>query len=236
MRARHALTAACAALLLAACSAGEQAAPAQPGAEGAPAPVADGAEGETATPPATTDEAAQPSADSTDSAQVEAPGSPTPANPPSDSSARDARLDGFGPLRLGMTTAEAEAAWPGLFEGMANATSRNSCFHVSGGLSHFGMMFDGGRFVRYGGSNDDIAAPGGGRRGMPEAELQALYKNALDVRQDPQVKARKWLTLDTSGVAPSRLVFVLRQDNTVNEWLVGLRPQIDYDAGCEDAG
>lgn len=151
--------------------------------------------------------------------------------------ATDTRFDGFGPLRLGMTTREAEEAWPGLLSTAAGALQRGGCFHVPvEGLSHFALMFDGGRFVRYGGSNDAVAAPGGGRRGMAEAALRTLYHDALAERPDRFAPGGKLLSIEASGVAPSRLVFVLRPDGVVNEWRVGLRPQVDCEEGCEDAG
>ena len=151
-----------------------------------------------------------------------------------------ARLDGFGPLRLGMSVDEAERAWPGLFASLPGGPPQTGCFHANGaghgGPPYFAYMFDGGRFVRYGGSNEDIAAPGGGRRGMREARLRALYHGALAQAPDPFAEGGKLLSIEASGVAPSKLVFVVRPDGVVNEWRVGLHPQVDYASACEDAG
>lgn len=212
--------AACAAVALAACDAGPANEAARETGTAAPAPQAPARD----TAPA-----------------VRPPASPAPAAPaPKDDApvaSGDARLDGFGPLRLGMPAAEAEAAWPGLLDGTGRGTTRRDCFHASvPGHSHFALMFDGGRFVRYGGSPDDLVAPGGGRRGMREAELQALYGNALQSKPDRFAPGGKLLSTQASGVAPSKVVFVLRPDGVVNEWRVGLSPQIDYDEGCESAG
>lgn len=149
---------------------------------------------------------------------------------------RDARLDGFGPLRFGMTTAQAKAAWPGLFAGVQAAASRRDCFHVGTGLPYFTLMFEGGRFVRYDAGDESVAAPGGGRRGTGEADVQALYRNALASRADRFAPGGKLLSMQTRGVAPSKLVFMLRPDGVVDEWRVGLLPQADYDEGCESAG
>lgn len=186
--------------------------------------------------PSTPTDAAGPASPASSTAQPAPKPAPQTSAPVPSSVAPEARLDGFGPLRLGMTTAEAGAAWPGLFDAVADAGARRDCFHVSGALSHFGLMFDGGRFVRYGGANDDVVAPGGGRRGMPEAELQAFYHDALQAAPDRFVRGGRLLSLDASGIAPSRLVFVLRPDGVVNEWRVGLGPQVDYDEGCEGHG
>lgn len=182
-------------------------------------------------------------------AKVDATAASTPADasaveaseqPPAgalETDARVARLDGFGALKLGMSVAESAAAWPDLFAGTPRALERQRCFHVPvEDVSHFALMFDGGRFVRYGGSPDNVAAPGGGRRGMPEADLRGLYRDAFEETPDRFAPGGKRLALDASGVAPSRLVFLLRPDGVVNEWHVGLHPQIDYPSACEDAG
>lgn len=169
-------------------------------------------------------------------APADAPSGSGVQTPSIDEPRQSARLDGFGPLRLGMQAAEVEAAWPGLFSGMQGAASRRDCFHVGAGdLSHFAMMFDQGRFVRYGGASDEASAPGGGKHGMAEAELRALYRDGLQSKPDRFAPGGKILSLDASGVAPSRLVFVLRPDGVVNEWYVGLTPHIDYEEGCENA-
>jgi hypothetical protein len=186
--------------------------------EAAPAP-------EGAAMPATTSPSVLPPAPDTIGAQVD------PAV-----SQRDARLDGFGPLRLGMTAAQAEAAWPGLFARMQGVASRRDCFHVSTGLPYSTVMFEGGRFVRFDAGDESIAAPGGGRRGVGEAELQALHGNALVSSADRFAPGGKLLSIQAGGVAPSKLVFVLRPDGVVDEWRVGLLPQADYDEGCESAG
>lgn len=169
------------------------------------------------------------------------PAEPAPGSPATPAAPREAtaRFDGFGPLTLGMTIAEAGRAWPGLFASLPGAPPARGCFHADaaghGGPGSFAFMFDGGRFVRYGGSNEDIAAPGGGRRGMREAGLRMLYRDALDEAPDRFAQGGKRLAIEASGVAPSKLVFVVRPDGVVNEWRVGLLPQADYDAACEDA-
>lgn len=148
-----------------------------------------------------------------------------------------ARFDGFGPLRLGMTTREAVQAWPGLYAERPDRIDARGCDYaqVPGGLEYFTLMFDGGRLVGYGGSNDAVTAPGGGRRAMREAELRTLYRNGLQEAPDRFAPGGKRLWIDASGVAPSRLVFLVRPDGVVNEWRVGLHPQVDYEQGCEDA-
>jgi hypothetical protein len=149
----------------------------------------------------------------------------------------DARLDGFGPLTLGMDMTAAGQAWPGVFDRLPRMPE-GICFHASpAGLAYFSLMFDDGKFVRYDVSSDDLVAPGGGRRGMGEAQLQALYGNSLRAAPHRFAKGGKYLSLDASGVAPSRLVFETDAKGIVSEWRVGLSPHADYTEGCEsDSG
>lgn len=146
-----------------------------------------------------------------------------------------ARLDGFGPLRLGMDAAEASRAWPGLLDAAPGA-ARGACVSVNPvgvDLPYFTLMFDDGRFVRCETSNDTLVAPGGGRRGMDEAALQMKYHDALATAPSRFARGGKVLALDTSGVAPSRLVFEIDGSGKVTEWRVGLHPQVDYTEACE---
>lgn len=195
----------------------------------------------TPTAPAASDTAAvaqagQRVADAESSAAPMTPAAPAAGDASDPSPAQgDARLDGFGPLRLGMTGAEAQAAWPGLLAAMPDGATRKDCFHANvPGRSYFALMFDGGRFVRYGGSPDDLAAPGGGRRGMDEAALRTRYGDALQASPDRFAPGGKVLAVQPRG-AGAKLVFVLRPDGAVNEWYVGLPPQIDFEEGCESA-
>ena len=215
----------CVALALAACGEREQAGGAVPPPATAPAPPPARPEGAPASPAPDGD--AAPARDAVPA---------VPPVPPAPSAQGDARIDGFGPLRLGMSGAQAEAAWPGLLGAMPDGTTRKDCFHANvPGRSYLALMFDGGRFVRYGGSPEELAAPGGGRRGMAEAALRARYGDAMQERPDRFARGGKVLATQPAGAA-SKLVFVLRPDGVVNEWYVGLPPQVEFDAGCESAG
>ena len=167
-------------------------------------------------------------------AGLASPQAPAPA--PADTGKRlDARLDGFGSLTLGMPMTAAGQAWPGLFDSLPRM-AEGVCFNADPGgvaLPYFSVMFDDGKFVRYDTSNDTLVAPGGGKRGMSEVRLQMLYANALQAAPHRFVKGGKYLSLDTSGVAPSRLVFETDAKGLVSEWHVGLLPYADYTEGCE---
>lgn len=147
-----------------------------------------------------------------------------------------ARLDGYGPLRFGMAPDEMSAAWGGDLAGGLPEDGPEGCYHLNAigddAQPYLALMVDGGKFVRYSTAGDVLLAPGGGRRGMTEAELQALYGNSLQASPHEYVEGGKYLAFDTSGVAPSRLVFEVDARGRVTGWRVGLSPQVDYVEGC----
>lgn len=197
--------------------------------EPAPAPTATAPAEPTApaTPPASTPPAATPATDT--------PEAPSATNAP-DGDRDLARLDGYGPLRFGMTVEEMRQAWSATLHGAPPEGGAEACYYLNvvgdGATPYLTFMLDGGRFVRYEVSNDALLAPGGGRRGMTEAELQALYEDALKASPHEYVDGGKYLAFDTSGVAPSRLVFETDAQGRATEWRVGLSPQVDYVEGC----
>jgi len=195
------------------------------------------------------DEAAAPMApagDAVEATPASAPPAATPAGndgqeamsaPATPDGDRDlARLDGYGPLRFGMSVDEMRSAWGATLHGDPPDGGPDACYYLNvvgaGATPYLAFMLDGGRFVRYDVSNDVLLAPGGGRRGMTEAELQALYKGSLQASPHEYVEGGKYLAFDTSGVAPSRLVFETDAQGRVTEWRVGLSPQVDYVEGC----
>jgi hypothetical protein len=160
---------------------------------------------------------------------------PPPANALAPSG--PARMDGYGELDFGMTAEEAKAAWTqGKLEGAAPKGDPEACFFLGPAgqptVAHLAFMFENDLFVRYSAENDDMAAPGGGRRGMTEAELQKLYANALKATPHKYVEGGKYLAIEASGVAPSKLVFETGADGKVTGWRVGVTPQVDYVEGC----
>lgn len=169
----------------------------------------------------------------------QSPASPAPARPADavpDGDRALARLDGYGPLRFGMTPDEMSAAWGADLQGGLPEDGPEGCYHLSAvgddGRPFLSFMVDGGRFVRYGTDSDALLAPGGGRRGMTGAELQALYGNSLQAAPHAYVDGGRYLAFDASGVAPSRLVFETDAQGRVSGWRVGLPPQVDYVEGC----
>ncbi|RDZ27578.1 lectin [Lysobacter silvisoli] len=145
------------------------------------------------------------------------------------------RMDGYGDLRLGMSTDEAKQAWGGELNGKPSDDPA-ACYYLwpkSAKLPRdFALMIEAGKFVRYDVGTANEAAPGGGKVGMDEAALRALYRDGLEETPHKYVEGGKVLSIAASGVAPSKLVFELDAAGKVTAWRVGLLPQADYVEGC----
>jgi hypothetical protein len=183
-------------------------------------------------------DAAAPAPEATAAADATAPADATRARGTLDTiaPAGDARIDGYGPLEFGMTAEEARAAWTaGSLEGEAPAGDPMACFHLSpagqAAPSDLAFMFENDLLVRYSASSD-IEAPGGGRRGMDEAALQALYQDALVASPHKYIEGGQYLSVQTPEPSPAKLVFALDADGNVTEWRAGVAPQVDYVEGC----
>lgn len=143
-----------------------------------------------------------------------------------------ARYDGYGDMRFGMTEGEARKAWGGALDGESGA----GCHYLNPAWekapSYFAFMFDGGRFVRYDVGNDKEIAPGGGRRGMTEAQIDAAYPGRVAKSPHKYVDGGKYLRVKADDGSDGVLVFETDAAGKVSEWHAGLAPQVDWIEGC----
>jgi hypothetical protein len=145
-----------------------------------------------------------------------------------------AQFNGYGDLRFGMDRAAFDHAWGGKLNDSTPAAG-SSCFYrrpVSvKQLADFSFMFEGGHFVRYDIGTIKETAPGGGKVGMSEAQIRALYGSNLDEQPHKYVDGAKYLRVKAHE-GDSVLVFDTGADEKVTRWHVGVPPQVDYVEGC----
>lgn len=186
-------------------------------------PAADGAADDAAAPPVDAAPATPPPAGAD-------PAAPTPASDAPGSGL--ARYDGYGDMRFGMGEAEARAAWGGALNGEPS----DECHYFSPAWEHvpsyFAFMVDGGRFVRYDVGNDREVAPGGGRLGMTEAEIDAAYPGRVAKSPHKYVDGGKYLRVPADDGSDGVLVFETDASGKVTGWRAGLAPQVDWIEGC----
>ena len=147
---------------------------------------------------------------------------------------RQASFAGYGDVKFGTAAADMETAWGGKLDEVGKDINADCYFMTPAWVktpAEFNFMVSEGKFARVGTDSAKYAAPGGGKVGMTEAALQALYDNGLTASPHAYTDG-KYLSINASGVAPTRLVFETDEKGIVTEWRVGVTPEVDYVEGC----
>ena len=143
-----------------------------------------------------------------------------------------ARWQGFGDMRFGMDEASFRKAWGGDLKGGAEVGSDCAMYAPVWAKPPFELTFmlEHDRFVRYDVRGDKETAPGGGKVGMPKADVMALYAGKVKqwaYKYDPSASVFR-----VDGESGAVLIFDIGADGKVKAWRVGVPPQIDYVEGC----
>ncbi|MCY7354722.1 MAG: lectin [Lysobacter sp.] len=155
-----------------------------------------------------------------------------PATPPV-ADAGDSRFDGYGDMRFGMSAEEAKKAWGGELNGAPGAGE--VCYFLSPKWvktpAEFAFMVENDKFVRYSTESSKFVAPGGGKIGMTADEIKQLYSGRVEEQNHKYEQGGKYLRVkDTAGSGV--VLFETNAAGTVDEWRVGVPPQVDYVEGC----
>ena len=187
---------------------------------------------------------AEASAPAKDTATATAPAdadlAPTsPADPRTDS---PARLDGFGGARLGASIADVRSGFGTPLQVMnLGATGKplpaednnDECYYLHPqDAKEPRLMIEGRKLVRYEVFSPAIVAPGGGKVGMTLGELQLLYPERADLGPDKYDEQAQHLRVRPAQESAAIIDFALGADGKVDQWRVGLTPQVDYVEGC----
>jgi len=139
-------------------------------------------------------------------------------------------LDGFGPVRIGMTEAEAREAVSDLTIGTDRETDPACYFLNSPGDRSVSFMIERGRVVRI-----DIDDPhhwtlSGVHIGTTEAEAQAVYRGRLRVQPHKYDRTGHYLILTSSD---GKSALVLETDGKrVTSMRAGAKPAVEYVERC----
>ena len=178
--------------------------------------------------------AAQPPAAATTPTPVNAPQTPAPAPAATFAdSMTDARFDGYGDMRFGMTAAEATKAWGGELTSLG--TDGELCYYLTPKwvkrAAEFAFMVEDDRFVRYSTDSAKMIAPGGGKVGMTTAQIEALYPGRIE-RLPHKYTDGQYLRIKDTADAKRAVLFETDAKGTVTNWRAGVAPQVDYVEGC----
>jgi hypothetical protein len=151
--------------------------------------------------------------------------------------ARVLRHDGFGPLRVGMTAAEAEAALGHFrlipFNPGAPADSMACGYAESDRLpAGVKVMMEGARVVRVDVVSGDAATAEGARIGDTEARVQQLYPGRVTVGPHKYTDGH-YLTVRPAQASDTTHLMVFETDGqTVLRYRGGRKPQVEYVESC----
>lgn len=157
-----------------------------------------------------------------------APGTSSAASPASDSTVTE---HGLGPLRVGMTLAEARTALGGAFVVPVESDTM-SCDYATwrGGPRGVHVMIDSGRVARVEVDSVGIATGAGARVGDSEERIRSLYPGRVTVTPHKYVEGH-YLTVNATGDSSSAIVFETEKGR-VTRYRAGRRPAVEYVEGC----
>ena len=139
---------------------------------------------------------------------------------------------GIANLRVGMTVAEAQAAYP-TFKAAPSADG-GSCTYATldGWPAGIGVMIDAGKVVRVEIRRGNFATSTGARIGDTEEKIKSLYPGQVTVSPHKYTDGH-YLTVAPTAEADSanRIIFETDGRNVVN-YRAGVRPQVAYVEGC----
>jgi hypothetical protein len=143
---------------------------------------------------------------------------------------------GYGPLRAGMTLAEARSA---LGDSLSiSAPSDSICDHVAPAFAKgedpsVDFMIEEGRIVRIEVGDSTVATAAGARVGDARTRIEALYKGRVRVQPHKYTDGH-YLIVPLGPGADSlfRLVFETDEKGKVLNYRSGLYPQVEWVEGC----
>ena len=162
-----------------------------------------------------------------------APVTSTPASPPSASPAYTVTEHGIGPLKAGMTFAEADAALGGALLVPAGVDTTGCDYLVwEGGPSGVQVMFDEHRIARVDVDTAGIATAAGARVGDDEARIKRLYPGRVTVTPH-KYEDGHYLTVTPPAPADSRFRIIFETaGGRVTRYRAGMMPSVEYVEGC----
>lgn len=162
-----------------------------------------------------------------------APAETTRATPPA-SGAPVLSPDGIGPLRVGMTFAEADAALGAKLDVKDEyGNGLDACnYGSSTALPGVAVMVEGGRVARFDIRDSSIRSDRGVGEGDPATAVQAAYPDGLKREPHKYVEAPghylEWYNADrTRGIR-----YEIGQDGRVSNMYAGAVPNVGYVEGC----
>jgi len=162
-----------------------------------------------------------------------APTTPVPAAPTPASPSYTVTEHGIGPLRAGMTFADADAALGGALLVPVGIDTTGCDYLVwSGGPSGVHVMFDQHRIARIDVDTASIATAAGARVGDDEARIKRLYPGQVTVTPH-KYEDGHYLTVTPRAPTDKQLRIIFETvGGRVTRYRAGMMPSVAYVEGC----
>lgn len=139
---------------------------------------------------------------------------------------------GLGPIIIGMTPEQANAAVGGALELPQGITPLGCDYAFPRAEADLGFMIEQGQIVRVDVRRPDIRTALGAGVGDTEARLEALYDGRLQVSPQQHARGHYLAVLPADTIAhPHRIIFETEQ-GMVTAIRAGRLPQVQYLEGC----
>ncbi|MGI8807963.1 MAG: hypothetical protein ACR2KK_09010 [Acidimicrobiales bacterium] len=149
------------------------------------------------------------------------------------SASSTADLRGVGPVRVGMTLAEASAAAGRRIVAKPAPSPECGFADPEGGPEGVSFMVVSGRIVRVDVAGGPVKTLSGAGVGDTEPQVQARYSNRLQSSPHKYVPAGRYLTLVPTDAADSGFRLIFETDGTkVTRFRVGKQPEVSFIEGC----
>jgi hypothetical protein len=156
----------------------------------------------------------------------------TPSTPPAMAPANDSAVTehGLGPLRAGMTFADAKQALGGALIAPADTAG---CHYATwrGGPRGVRVMIDDGRVARVDVDSAGVATAAGARVGDSEERIQRLYAGRVKTTPHKYEEGGHYLTVNAADDSSFAFVFETSKGR-VTRYRAGRRPAVEYVEGC----
>ena len=141
----------------------------------------------------------------------------------------------FGPINIGFSPAQAEAATGRRFVPVGGNRENPDCYYIEqeGGPKGVAFMVEKGRIVRYDVSNPHVFTSGGAKVGDDETAVLKLYRGRLVV--SPNHYDEAWHELEYVSPDPKEAGFALvftSDGKKVRGFQAGSKPAVNYVEGC----
>jgi hypothetical protein len=157
------------------------------------------------------------------------PAPPQPTPPPASGWVVTER--GIGNLRVGMTVAEAQEAYPTFKVPSSRDSTACTYATLNGWPAGIGVMMEGGKVVRVEVRRGNFATSSGARIGDTEERIQSLYPGQVTVSPHKYTDGHYLTVAPTAADSSNRIIFETDGRRVLN-YRAGVRPQVEYVEGC----